>query len=268
MAFALATALALGSTTLAFVPATSCKNPDPKTRRDRISWTPSNSQSWPRLSTGKPLFPLFPSTSLVPQSVQCEAQSLPNDNNNIDELQLLPRADDLVSSELYERINPPARMDEHSHAVGQLLQPQKIERYEIYRHREATAAASNQIKTTSPLHIVTALVQFGDSLDGHPGIVHGGILALALDDIFGFSFHAIGVPMAFTANLSLDYRTSLPADSSVLIHVLLEQRDNRKLYFKADVTSLDGDVLYTEATCLYIIPRSVWEKMEEKRKGK
>ena len=85
---------------------------------------------------------------------------------------------------------------------------------------------------------------------------------MSLDDIFGFSFYAMGVPMAVTANLSLDYRASLSSNSSVLIHVFLEKGENRKLYFRADVTSLDGKILYTESSCLYIVKaRSIGSTM-------
>ena len=267
-----ATALTLGSTTAAFVGQINDYPIKPKSRGKR---TDAGSHFSRNTGWQVPLFPQWP--MFQTPRVSCEALPLPidDDNGNSNEkLYTLPKADDLASSpDRYERINPPARMNEHSHAVANLLTPGKIETYEIYRNRAVASAASREIVTTSPdpstklhhrQHIVTARVHFGDSLDGHPGIVHGGILALALDDIFGFSFHAIGVPMAFTANLSLDYRASLPADSSVLIHVFLEKRDHRKLYFKADVTSLDGQILYTESSCLYIVPRSVWQTMEEK----
>ena len=266
IALLVATALTLGSTTAAFV---GKNNQHPIKQKPRGKRT--DPQSWSQFSINKgwrlPPFPHYPLSR--PQSVTCEAVSLPiDDNDNCENIHALPTADELASSpDRYERINPPARMNEHSHAVASLLQPGKIETYEIYRNRVVASASTKEIVTVVPnsspdrqnlhhRHIVTALVHFGDSLDGHPGIVHGGILALALDDIFGFSFHAIGVPMAFTANLSLDYRTSLPADSSVLIHVFLKKRENRKLYFKADVTSLDGEVLYTESSCLYIVPRA------------
>lgn len=167
---------------------------------------------------------------------------------------------ELSSSPLYERMNPPLRMLEDSHAVGQMLRPDMIEQYEIYKRLDSAATSLNDPNASA--NIVTAMLKFGDSLDGHPGVVHGGILALVLDDIFGFSYEAIGVPMAVTANLNLDYRAPLPAGSNVLIQVQLDRRDNRKLFFKAEITSLNGDIVYTEATCLYIIPRSVWESMQ------
>jgi acyl-coenzyme A thioesterase PaaI-like protein len=86
-------------------------------------------------------------------------------------------------------------------------------------------------------------------------VVHGGIVALLFDDCMGFGFWAMGVQYAVTANLSVDYRAPVPADSRVLVRVRLSKQEGRKLYFTAQMTNLDGSVLYAEATSLYIIPR-------------
>lgn len=163
----------------------------------------------------------------------------------------------------YERLNSPARLELHTHAVSGLFSPNKIARYEIYKRLVDTEKVdpASSLLTPPQEHLITALVDFGDSLDGHPGIVHGGILSLVLDDIFGFAFWAIGVPFAVTANLSVDYRTPTPANTSVMVRVYLDRRENRKIYFKGEIISLDGSVVFAESTCLYIIPRAVWEKM-------
>ena len=201
---------------------------------------------------------IFSSISIRPTVALCEAKT-PNNNDKEDDNIVR----DLSSKDTYQRINPPLRMLEDTHAVGQMLKPNMIEQYEIYKKLD-TSASSFQHPDAS-VNIVTALLKFGKSLDGHPGVVHGGILALALDDVFGFSYHAIGIPMAVTANLNLNYRAAVPAGSQVLIQVHLDRRENRKLYFTAEITSLDGKTVYTEATCLYIIPRSVWETMRKEK---
>ena len=55
---------------------------------------------------------------------------------------------------------------------------------------------------------ISCIVRFGDRLNGHPGIVHGGIIATALDNTFGWLFTALKYPPSFTANLSLNFRYS------------------------------------------------------------
>jgi acyl-coenzyme A thioesterase PaaI-like protein len=48
-------------------------------------------------------------------------------------------------------------------------------------------------------------IPLGHKLDGHEGVVHGGVLAMLFDDAMGMAFGAMGVTMALTANLSVDY---------------------------------------------------------------
>lgn len=57
---------------------------------------------------------------------------------------------------------------------------------------------------TSEIHVVA---HFGCGLNGHPTVVHGGILALAFDESFGWLLHAgLNTAPAFTANLTVNYR--------------------------------------------------------------
>jgi hypothetical protein len=81
-----------------------------------------------------------------------------------------------------------------SNAVHDTLRGESlIEAYEVY-HNETTGD-------------IRCIVQFGNALNGHRGIVHGGITALVFDNTFGWLFFMQrDVPAAFTANLSLNYR--------------------------------------------------------------
>jgi hypothetical protein len=51
-------------------------------------------------------------------------------------------------------------------------------------------------------NVIVAFVSFGNRLNGHVGIVHGGILSLVVDDLCGFAFEAIDVPHAVTVRES------------------------------------------------------------------
>ncbi len=151
----------------------------------------------------------------------------------------------------YEKMDLPSRAIEISHVIfGQLLQNGSIERYDVYKR------INDGIGEESP-ELVVADIQLGHKLDGHEGVVHGGVLAMLFDDAMGMAFGAMGVTMALTANLSVDYRTPVQADSKVLIRVRLSRREGRKLYFSAQMTNHDASILYAEATTLYIIPREV-----------
>ena len=71
-----------------------------------------------------------------------------------------------------------------------------IEDYEVYFNPESKD--------------IICLVRYGDSLNGHNGIVHGGITALTFDNSFGWLFMANDTAPAFTANLTLNYRYTTP----------------------------------------------------------
>lgn len=152
----------------------------------------------------------------------------------------------------YERVNLPTRAQSSSHAIfGHLLQPNLLEQYHVYKRN---------IHGHDSGEIVLAVVKLGDNLNGHEGVVHGGIIALLLDDTMGFAYEAMGIVKAVTASLQVDYRTPVLAGSMLLIKVHLSSRQGRKLYFEAQVTSLDEEVLYAEATSLYIVPKEHYQE--------
>lgn len=67
-----------------------------------------------------------------------------------------------------------------------------IQAYEIYKSR-----TSNEL---------FCLIKFGSSMSGYLGVVHGGITAAMFDNTFGWLLMACNLPVAFTANLNVNYR--------------------------------------------------------------
>lgn len=53
---------------------------------------------------------------------------------------------------------------------------------------------------------ITCIVSFGDKVNGHPGIVHGGIISTVFDNTFGWLFTILDYPSSFTANLNVNFR--------------------------------------------------------------
>lgn len=150
-----------------------------------------------------------------------------------------------VSPDYYLELVPiPDRAKESSHVIfGLLLAKDRLEKYDVYK----VIGDSEEV--------ILANISLGKNLDGHTGVVHGGILALLLDDLMGFAFHVMGINMAYTANLNIDYRNSVMANTQVVVRIKCEKREGRKIYFVAQMTSPDSSILYCEATSLYIIPR-------------
>ena len=182
----------------------------------------------------QPYYKTLPVPSiLTPTKLQCAASNTPSP---------WPL---LVSSDYFlELVSIPERAKESSHVIfGLLLAKDQLEKYDIYKVVGDTE------------EVIVARVSLGKNLDGHTGIVHGGILALLMDDLMGVAFHVMGIPMAFTANLNIDYRMPVMANSQMVVRIKCKQREGRKLYFVAQMTSPDNSVLYVEATSLYIIPK-------------
>lgn len=72
-----------------------------------------------------------------------------------------------------------------------------IESLELYAKKDADLDDSAEL---------LCVIKYGDSVNGHPGIVHGGILALTFDNCFGWVFFADRQSAGFTANLNINYR--------------------------------------------------------------
>jgi acyl-coenzyme A thioesterase PaaI-like protein len=149
--------------------------------------------------------------------------------------------------ESYFKMKLPTRGQFDGHAIfGVLLGENKIESYDVYQ-RPIDSNEEN---------VIIAHVKLGDRMDGHPGVVHGGILSLIFDDALGFGYEAVGVKKAVTANLNVDFRSPVLAGTHIRVVAQLEHREGRKLFWKAQMTSMDEETLYAEASSLYIVPRS------------
>jgi len=133
----------------------------------------------------------------------------------------------------------------HDTLVGQGM----LEKYEIYQkvkhsHPEA------------PVHEVMCLVHCGKSLNGHPGVVHGGIVSMLFDNCFGWVFLASKINPGFTANLNVNFRKPCMAGATVIINAKLVEQTDRKRYLTATMRSAKEDVLLAESTSLFVVPRA------------
>lgn len=100
---------------------------------------------------------------------------------------------------------------------------------------------------------IAVVVHVGDRLCGHPGIVHGGIISMIFDNSFGWLFTVAKIKAAFTANLNINYRKPVLADSTAVVRAKVTEISGRKLYMSATWES--GGVVYADASTLFIAPR-------------
>lgn len=78
---------------------------------------------------------------------------------------------------------------------------------------------------------------------GGNSAVHGGVLPLLFDSMFGMVIHATGRPISRTAFLHVDYRNVTPIDTVLTARGWLRDAEGRKAFVNAELRDGDGKVL-------------------------
>ncbi|BBX05089.1 thioesterase [Mycolicibacterium moriokaense] len=92
-------------------------------------------------------------------------------------------------------------------------------------------------------HGVELKVQFSRFHVGGNYAVHGGVLPLLFDSIFGMVIHAVGRPISRTAFLHVDYRSVTPIDTPLEARGWLREAEGRKAFVNAELRHNDGTLL-------------------------
>ncbi|MCJ1251652.1 hypothetical protein MMC30_008887, partial [Trapelia coarctata] len=105
------------------------------------------------------------------------------------------------------------------------------------------------------------LYYLGKNVCGHPGIVHGGLLATILDEgLARCCFPALPNKVGMTASLKVEYKAPVPAESFVVLRAETRKVEGRKAWVVGRVESLpaegtEGGKVFVEAEALFIEPR-------------
>jgi acyl-coenzyme A thioesterase PaaI-like protein len=119
-----------------------------------------------------------------------------------------------------------------------LIDESRIKSYKAYRHKEREE--------------IYCIVEFGHKINGWPGIVHGGISALLLDNTFGWLLFAFQKSAAVTANLNINYRSPVYANSTSIVQVKIDKTEGRKLFMSGSIFEANTKRVQVEATSLFI----------------
>jgi acyl-coenzyme A thioesterase PaaI-like protein len=92
---------------------------------------------------------------------------------------------------------------------------------------------------------------FTQSHVGGNHAVHGGMIPLLYDWLFGMVVSAANIRPTRTAFLHVDYRSITPIDEPLTAHGRISEIDGRKHFIAATMTSADGKLL-SEATGLMV----------------
>jgi uncharacterized protein (TIGR00369 family) len=107
---------------------------------------------------------------------------------------------------------------------------------------------------------MVSLMYLGSDVCGHPGIVHGGLLATLLDEgMARCCFPALPNKVAVTANLNIDYRAPAMADQYVALRAETVKVEGRKAWVEGRIETLptngEPPVVLVESKALFIEPK-------------
>jgi len=93
-----------------------------------------------------------------------------------------------------------------------------------------------------------------EAFDGHPGFLHGGIIATLLDEAMSKSVRALGKP-AMTRKMEIEYLRPVPSGHKIAVAGRVVRSEARKHWTEASITDAEGATL-AKATGLFIEIRS------------
>ncbi|MEZ0051119.1 acyl-coenzyme A thioesterase PaaI-like protein [Mycobacterium sp. MAA66] len=73
--------------------------------------------------------------------------------------------------------------------------------------------------------------------------VHGGVLPLLFDSVFGMVIHAAGRPISRTAYLHVDYRKVTPINTPLIAKGRVTETEGRKAFVAAELYDPEGNLL-------------------------
>ncbi|GAB7348553.1 hypothetical protein MBLNU459_g6945t1 [Dothideomycetes sp. NU459] len=164
-----------------------------------------------------------------------------------------PLAQKLRADPAYSESRPhlkiPEAMRNHNLTGGTLLGEDKI-----------AVPPLNFANVAAELPTLVQLSYLGPSLCGHPGIIHGGLLATLLDEgLARACFPALPNKVGVTASLTINYKVPCPADSYVVLKAETIKVEGRKAWVKGWIEILgegvEEGVHVVEAEALFIEPR-------------
>ena len=84
--------------------------------------------------------------------------------------------------------------------------------------------------------------RLGEEYQGGAGFLHGGIIALLLDEAMGKAtrFHA---DHAVTAELRVEYKRPIRANTEIVVEGFVSRREGRQLYHEGEIRNEAGDLL-------------------------
>jgi uncharacterized protein (TIGR00369 family) len=100
--------------------------------------------------------------------------------------------------------------------------------------------------------------RLGEEYQGGSGFLHGGIIALLLDEAMGKAARFHGEP-AVTAELRVEYKRPIRANTEIVVEGFVTRREGRQLYHQGEIRNEAGDLLARGEGRFVIIDRTKYQ---------
>ncbi|HET9401439.1 MAG TPA: PaaI family thioesterase [Candidatus Acidoferrales bacterium] len=101
---------------------------------------------------------------------------------------------------------------------------------------------------------VTGNFRVSADFQGGGGFLHGGIIALILDEAMGKLARLSG-ERAVTAELSVEYLKPIAVETEIFVEAFEKERNGRQLYHHAEIKNAEGIVL-ARGRGRFVVPRT------------
>jgi acyl-coenzyme A thioesterase PaaI-like protein len=95
---------------------------------------------------------------------------------------------------------------------------------------------------------------------GYPGLLHGGLISVILDEALGWTTYGRGIPTV-TGKLSVRMREPVPVDQPLRVRAWITQERRRWTETRGELCSQDGRVLADAEAIMMPLPQSLADEM-------
>ena len=100
--------------------------------------------------------------------------------------------------------------------------------------------------------------RLGEEYQGGSGFLHGGIIALLLDEVMSKAtrFHSVS---AVTAELRVEYKRPIAANAEIVVEGFVARREGRQLYHEGEIRNEAGELLARGEGRFVIVDRAKYQ---------
>jgi len=101
-----------------------------------------------------------------------------------------------------------------------------------------------------------------DKHQGYPGLMHGGVMAAALDEAMGWAMYALGV-WAVTGKMEVKYRQPLPLHQKATVSGEIIRNRGQWLEMRGEIRSEEGRLMAESYGLFMRLPEEKVRELEE-----